>query len=436
MKDFNINTKRNIICSDHINYEYLFTSFSGNTNNNFTSTSTNYINNEIEYITKKKPTIFYTINLDWFQFVCSSDRNGNLLESYSTERIHIRKNQTNNNPNFRYRYTVMLDNIVLCEIFAVPNNCRHKKNEISVKLNNAQLYTTDWSDRIQYFIYELKFCFISLTKIDIALDGTDIYKKMNLFFRYILRDTIQINNTNLEIEATKFKKSDKKKWRSYTIGSKAYQKSAIIYEKSNEIKISGKTYISDFWLENGIDTNVKIGRFELKLGNRHLKKYRYNSFNDFCNPEFIGKILYDEVTPWLKFYQVSLKDSKIYRKDIAISHGKEKVFIHWNKVPKTTIQLEKVNHISDGIHEAKRVVTHTISEILKEYSTDSTNTLIDFIEVTTTKYQIFVSTIRKIETAIKESPSFSVEFNSLIDRLKHHSTINLSNGCNDNYKIN
>ena len=213
-----------------------------------------------------------------------------------------------------------------------------------------------------------------------------------------------------------------------SIGSKKYQKTAEIYNKTAEIKVSGKEYITEFWKKNGLDTKCNVGRFEIKLGTRHLKKYRINSFNDFCDAGYIGKILVDEVQNWLRFYQVRLNDIRSHRKDIAIRKGKELKFIHWDKVPQTTIQLEKVNYVSDGIQEAKRSVTHTIGEIQKGYTVDATETLVKFIEATTTEYQIFNHTIKKIKIAIKDNPTAIIELNYLMDRLAANSLINLSAG--------
>lgn len=427
MNDLNINTKKNKIDINAISNVYSFTSISGNTIVDFTSTSTGYDNKNVESLIQNKSTNFYTINLDWFQFVCRTDKSGSLLESHSTDRISIKKNHTNNNPNFRYRYIVMLDDSLLCEIFAVTNNNKHKMNEISIKIDNTQLYTLDWSTRIHYLMNELGFIFTSLTKIDIALDGYDVYKKMDLFRKYMRNKTIQISNENLVIDGVHFNKSEHK-WDSYVIGSKKYQKTAEIYNKTAEIKVSGKEYITKFWKGNGLEINDEVGRFELKLGTRHLSKYKFNSFNDFCDAGYLSKILYAEIYGWLRFYQTSLNDVKNHRKDIAIKKGKELKFIFWDKVPQTTIQLEKVNCVSDGIQEAKRSITHTISEIQKGYTIDSTETLIKFVEVTTTEYQIFNHTVTKVKAAINNNPTMKIELESLLIRLAANSKVNLSAG--------
>jgi len=287
MNDFNINTTKREIGMNVISNVYSFTSISGDTNINYTSTSTDCIQKVTESDSEKTNTNFYTIILDWFQFVCETDKIGSLLESYSTDRISIVKKQTNNNPNFRFRYIISVDGSQLCEVFAVPINQKYKWNEISVKIDNSQLYTIDWSNRIYYLMNELDFCFTSITRIDIALDGNDILRKMDLFRRYLRTKTIRINNENLIVDGVHFNKQ-KLSWDSYTVGSKKYQKTAEIYNKTAEIKVSGKEYITEYWENNGLKTNDEVGRFELKLGTRHLKKYKFDSFNDFCDSGYIG----------------------------------------------------------------------------------------------------------------------------------------------------
>ncbi len=416
MKTLNINTHDIEKDSSSINNVHSFTTITRATSANYYSTSTSCIEEKIEYANKKYSRNFYTINLDWFQFLCQTDKNGNVLESYSSERIKITKNQTHNNPNFKYKYTVALDFCNLCDIYAIPINTKHKKNEISVKVLNSQLYTKDWSIRINYVLTELDFIYLKLSKIDFALDGRDLILKMDLFRRYLRTKTIQINNENLSINGTSFNKAQLR-WESYIIGSKKYQKTAELYNKTKEIKVSGKQYIADFWKENGLDILEDIGRFELKLGTRHLSKYQFNSFTDFCEAGYLGQILFEEVGSWLKFYQVSLETVKNHRKDIAIKKGKELKFIYWYKIPQLTMPLDKVVPETDGINEAKKSITRAIGEIQKGYAIDSTATLINFVEATATEYQLYYYAIQKINFSLHVNSSECESLKSLADRL-------------------
>ena len=395
---------------------HSFTTISGSNYTNYCTTSTPYPLKDVESGNEKYTTNFYTINLDWVQFLCSTDKNSNVLESYSSERIRITKNQSHNNPNFKYKYTVALDNCDLCDIYAIPINCKHNKNQISIKIHNSQLYTNNWSSRIIFLLNSLDFISPTLTKIDIAIDGSDILMKMDLFRRYMRTKTIQIGNENLNINGVNFNKAELT-WESYIIGSKKYQKTAELYNKTNEIKISGKQYIVEFWKENRLDISDDIGRFELKLGSRHLSKYSINSFTDLCDARYLGKMFFEEINNWLRFYQVSLANIKAHRKDIAIKKGKELKFIHWDKIPQLTHTLEKVVSKSDGTNEAKKSITRAINEIQKGYVIDSTTTLINFIEVTTTEYQLHEHAIKKISASLSSNPKEFENLKFLIDRL-------------------
>ena len=113
-----------------------------------------------------------------------------------------------------------------------------------------------------------------------------------------------------------------------------------------------------------------------------------------------------------------LNDIKNHRKDIAIrKSGEELILIHWDKLPKTTIQLETVNNVTDNIRETKRTITHTISEIQKGYSVNYTYTLINFVEAITTEYNLYNHTITKISDAINNNPSGKEELTYLKERL-------------------
>jgi len=423
-----MNTKNYKIGDQPINNANCFTSFSGDTKIIYTSNPTNYLIEKDQFGIGKKPANYYAINIDWFQFICLTEKNGNVLELCSSARIKISKNQTHHNPNFKYEYKVDMDNCEICEIHAVPINCKHTKNEISVKVSNSQLYTKDWSVRIRVLLDELGFIFSKLTKIDIALDGNDIISKMDLFRRYLRTKTVLINTSNLKIEGVNFNKQELK-WDTYTIGCKNYQKSAEIYHKSNEIKESGKHYLPEHWKENGLDITNGVGRFELKIGSRHLRKYKINSFDDFCDAAYLGKILFDEVNNWLRFYQVNLYDIKNRRKDTAIKNGKEIKFIHWDRVPQITIHLEKVIHVPDHRAEAKKAVTRAIGEILKGYTVDSTDTLINFVEATTTEYNIYDHTFAKINDAVKINPTGSNSLSILQNLLE--TKVAFNNGIGD-----
>lgn len=418
MNDSYINTEK--IEKSNINYsisdDYSFTASSGATCNIFTSNSTSYTNKNVKLNNEKNTSNFYTINLDWFQFDCTSIYNGNTLESHSTARIKMIIQLFNHNPNFRNRYLVYLDGYEIGELFTVPNNTIHKLNEVSFKVNNAQLYSNDWPQNVQYVINETGLKFSKLTKVDIALDGNDILNKMQLLRKYLRNKTILIGNQNLNIRGDCFNKSELK-WNSYTIGSRNYQKSAKIYNKSEELKVSNKEYITEFWKLNRLNTTQDIGRFELQLGTRHLRKFQFNSFTDYTDAGFLGKILNDEVKNWLKFYQVSLIDLKNHRKDIAIKHGKEKHFILWDMLPSSSIQLEKVINVPNPEHSAKRAITYTISEIKKGNTSDLTETYIDYIYATSTKYHMLNYSITKVRSAIRESITENSSLIRLIDRL-------------------
>jgi len=425
--NMNINAKNYKIGDQSINNVYSFTSFSGNTNVIFNSNSTCCADERVVSAIQNQWK-FYTINLDWFQFVCKTKISGYALESCSSKRIKVRRTQTHNTSNYRFKYIVTLDGCEICEIFSQPNNTYQEYDDVSIKVNNAQLYCKDWVSRIKDVMNLLDFEFIRMTRIDIALDGGDLLKKMRIIDKFMVSQTVQTNSDNLSINPLKFRKHELK-YDGFRIGDKAYQKTLIIYNKSDEIlNKSGKTYISEFWQENGIDTNRKNGRCELYMGCRHLKKYQLSSFDDFCNPEFLGRLFYDEVHDWSKFYHVRLKDYTKYRKSIAIKKGRELTFIHWNRLPKTSTPLVTYTSEPNDICNAKRAVTFSLKEILKNKNCTSTENKIRFIQDTTIEHNLFKDTNAKINDILKNEPTENDAIRFLLDWITEQVAINNGGG--------
>ncbi|MFW5804387.1 MAG: hypothetical protein ACOCWG_04045, partial [bacterium] len=229
--------------------------------------------------------------------------------------------------------------------------------------------------------------------------------------------TIQMGNENLDFDGKKFKK-DILRYKSYVIGSKKYQKFARIYDKSDQLKTSEKQYIKDFWTINNLYSDEGVGRFELHLGYRHLKKYNIDSLMKLNDSKFINSLFYAEVRNWLRFYKVKLKDLNNHRKDIAIKKGKEINYIKWNHIPTRTTKLETIENKVNPIFNVKRSITTTIKELAysNNFNTESVSDRLKYIETVTSDYNLWWHTNSKIQEHLrkidrpKENPLFGYFF--------------------------
>jgi hypothetical protein len=147
-----------------------------------------------------------------------------------------------------------------------------------------------------------------------------------------------------------------------------------------------------------------------------LKKYALNNITDFTDAGFLSKIFTNEVSDWLRFYQVKLHDIKTLRKDSAIKHGKEKLFIDWSQLPHSTKMLSMVPCLPNDTVNAKRVITFSLKELRKEPNVNVTNTTLDFIKNTSCTYNLEKYTANKISVLFKSDVE-SVEANPIKDFL-------------------
>jgi hypothetical protein len=353
------------------------------------------------YKTRKKREISYAINLDWLQIVClnSSKKDFN---NYKDKNILIRKNKTNHNPNFNYSYSIIVNNEEIIELHSSPrNNYIYNEFDVLLRVQNKVLYDCEWMQILSDILNALSLEFLKITRLDIALDSEDLINQMSIFWRSIKTNTVVKGNKSLKINGIDHREGESK-FSSYTVGTPKSSKYASLYNKSEEILKSEKIYIKDFWVLNGLNISHDIGRFELRLTNKFIKKYIINSISDLT-AGLLSEILRKEVTDWLKFYRVKLKDIKRLRKDIALQKsGKEIEFIKWQYLPKSTIGLNHSDYTGKPIFNAKRSITFSINELSKfdgVYNTHNTN--VQFIENIMDNYGLYSFTLSKVDEVIK-----------------------------------
>lgn len=325
--------------------------------------STTYAKDLIKNNHQKKHSK-YVLNIDWLQFIGIKMLDVEYSE-FKTNRIHTMEVKSEN-PNFLTCYDIILDNINTCELYINPIKGRFKDNEVLIRVKNNILYTDKYLESIHFIIEELRINFSRFSRIDICLDGFDNLKLREYLRRYIRNKTVLIGNENLNIHGISFDKKTNQ-FRSYSLGSKKSQKSAKLYNKSLEIKDSEKNYISNFWQKNNLDVNREVGRFEISLGSKYLKKYEIKSLMQLSDISFVGSLFKEEVSNWLKLYHVKFKDLKAHRKEIAIRKGKQIKFINWQEIPTKRIGLEMTEVKVDPINNAKRTITFAASELINAF---------------------------------------------------------------------
>lgn len=387
MKHLKINTKNFGKFSPN-NHGILFPAFSGSSDFQFHSTSTISNDQSINF-QQPKNTHFYAICVDWLEFICVWNKSIELAFLNNTNlNIITEKISVHRNPNFRNLHRVYSNGVEVCEIFSNPNNSTHAYNEVSVKVSNPLLYTDNYPQTITYILESFGLTFSRMSRLDIALDGSDIMKVIDLLNKYVKSHTIQSSNGKVEVLPTKFNKKELR-WISWSIGKRQSGISATVYDKSDEIIKSGKDYIADYWKTNEIDTD-NVGRFEVHLNYSRLKKYGLDlsSLEQLKDAEFIGGLFTKEIRPWQRFFRVRRKDMLNHKKEVAIRKGREIRFIKWNRLPMRTGLLLINNHTAKRFDIcARSTISFNLREILLHPNT-STTAQVDIIEKYATDYHL------------------------------------------------
>lgn len=384
MKRTSINTKKNKNEPTN-NNGYHIPIFSANTQNEYYSISTTY-----NHIFRQEKVVnnynFYSINIDWLQFICTSTKSMNEIIVNNTKRnILLDRIEFHHNVNFRKLHKVFIDGDEICEIYSEPNNNSHKKNEFSIKVDNHILYQVKGLEIVDNLINDIGLEFKKISRIDIALDGADTLKIIDMLIKYSKSSTVQCNNDSINILPTAFKKKEHK-WLSWSIGNLQSGISAIVYDKTKQILTNNKNYIKEYWDNNNINTE-SVGRFEVKLTYQKLRKYKIENIKCLSSTAFISTIFQTEVKNWLRFYRVLKKDMDNHKKETAISRGHEIRYIKWNQLPKQ-IELIKNKYVSTSTYyNARNSISYLLKEV-KKYPNDNMDTEIKTVKNIAIKYDL------------------------------------------------
>jgi len=420
MRGTDINTKKFEIVApycNNYNNELPFPVFSGTTTNinfNYLKNSTDIGKNSFNYLLQGGERN-YVICLDWLEFVCSWVEPieltyiNNTVPNIVVERINV-----HTNTNFRYLHRIFVDGVEVCDIFSSPINGRHAYNEVSIRISNYLLYTGDYQRLLNKILDAFGLTYVRMVRIDIALDGTDILKIIGYLNKWYKSHTIQINNDAIKILPTAFDKSTLTSLE-WVIGSKKSGISARVYGKTDEITVSGKQYIADFWVKNGIPSEG-IGRFEIQLNGKRLKKYCFDVSNIemLSDAGFLGAIFTAEVKTWLRLYRVRKVDVLNHKKEVAIKKGREIQYIKWDKLPTKTELLVFSDYVSERDRtNARNVISFLLKDIHRNPAC-TTTAQVEVIQKYMNDYCLNEYVTRKIDDLF-----FSIDENQYRQSLKN-----------------
>ena len=148
-------------------------------------------------------------------------------------------------PNFQNLHRIYFNSIEAFEKFSNPTNCLHLKNQVSVKVSNVFLYTDNYFDNINELLQSFSLKFVRIAQLDIALDGEDIIKLIDVLNKCCKSHTIQSSNDTISILPTAFKKNERHRL-SWSIGKSKSKISTRVYIKSDVMELQKKDYIRSY----------------------------------------------------------------------------------------------------------------------------------------------------------------------------------------------
>lgn len=226
-----------------------------------------------------------------------------------------------------------------------PNNSNH--NRAQFKIQNISLYEFDWLDTYKEIYSLLRWNHVSLTRLDIAIDGKAAFKALKLAKRHLTGRVVGRKG-----KATfSAKYSSSKEITSFHVGSSKSDKSATIYNKSKEILNSEKGYISLAWKSNGLNTDETVNRFEIRLKSKVTKSYDWTKLDDL---EYLASIFRTETKNWFEFYYTG-KDKNKYR----TYKNNTMEWIKWESVEGKLLQKNEAISVT-GVHRAKRLIKDSL----------------------------------------------------------------------------
>lgn len=284
-------------------------------------------------------------------------------EDYVTGSIKLEctKRRT---PNFKHIFNVYLNNSRVGELRTGFNKPGKGIEHSVFKFSNEILY----SEQLAPIYFELKSAlnwnFCKINAIDIALDQTvepKSAKHLTPYKKYLRQEVDFLGRSEVTVQ---FKRGE---IRNVYIGSRKSDKFVRCYYKRQELAVSNKHYIQQFWEQNGIfNPNTEIWRTELSLkgsiinkivlsdlkgtdNNNALPFFDESNITLIQNKDFLLSIFRKETDNFLKYY--SKKEAASQKNISRVKHYSVLANID---IPEPMVLLERIKtEASKMVHKIK-----------------------------------------------------------------------------------
>lgn len=348
---------------------------------------------EVEDLLKARDNGTYSICLDWLSMYFKNMGLFNTEVYEECEEIVINEDivlTSINRPTLHFNTHFIL--------FYKKEECAHvlmhSKNElffakdiVKIEFTNHTLYSGVWPNI--YDCLALKgLRYTGCSRIDIAIDGNDYLQKlMNIYAKQNLGSELMLLKNNSEkrsIFSAKVLNPKTRLFENFNIGSTGGNKMITIYNKSLEIVKSGKNYIQEFWLKNGVIEKLNdlklqalelnredkkgnstyyikgqenIYRFEIRLKSESIKEIKNFSIELLKTPEGLISIVR---THCKKYFEACFNDNDNVTRCTNID------LLPYDKFGgKLISKIKRVE--KDGLYKAKLTIHGIIQDLYKGF---------------------------------------------------------------------
>ena len=249
-------------------------------------------------------------------------------------------------------YAVRWNVIYLGELFATvlshPIKSFMKPNQLQFKIENQHLYRVDWLDCYKDILGLTNWKPLSNTRVDIAIDGKAGDTASRMSSRHINGSVVGRKGKAVMTIGYLPNKSIK----GFHVGSPNSEKSATIYNKSQDIARTEKQYITSAWKQNNLVVGkADVKRFEIRMRAKVANNYDWTRLDDV---DYLATIVRTECKNWFEFYYKG-KDKNKHRN----YKNKSMEWIDWNSIRGELLPKNK-SVAKSGLHRAKRIIKDSL----------------------------------------------------------------------------
>lgn len=384
----------------------------------------------------------YSIVLDWLSIYFKNIGLIDCNDIAYTEGDEIRLSETvvlkycnSPTPHFKSTFELYMDNTKVAYLLTHSRNEKFfAKDIVKVEFINHTLYSGVWLE--VYNLLKISgLRFNKFSRIDIAIDGVAYLNKMLNYFQHQPSHFFKLKNQSVrrakfEGDVYNFKTLHNE---NFQLGNGNSDKMITLYNKSLEIVKSGKEYIQDYWLLNGVikeknDLNARknelsqrrkhgeqvfnldglkkdIYRFEIRMRSEAIKQIKDLTVDKLFSKEYLMSIVRTQCKNF--FEMVHNDDSNVSRctpiELLPYEKFEGKILNKIKRVERDLVRTTK-NGIHADIKHIYRFGSKTQGEDLERI-----NALIDHIRVGLWQYNLFNWLSDRLEQWHKEEWSFVKE---------------------------